>query len=337
MTADQSGTGRRERVVLGFTGDLDTTVAVHWLAEAGGVDVVALIADFGQSRDLEDIRDRALALGALRAHVLDVREEFTRAYLLPAVRAGALGDGRRLDAALGHAAVAGKLVEIAAIEQTDCVAHGGVAGAARIAAAVHALRPGFRVLAPACEWGMDRDALVEYAAMRRLRLPLPGAIPPVRAFPRGHHETEAAVVEVTFTAGLPVALNGVAMPLLDLIGSLDFLAGKHGLGRRESFETPAVAVLAAAHADLRQRVAAPELTDFTRTVGRQYARLVEDGCWFSVLRSALDAYVDRAEQGMNGVVRARLCGGVCDIVDRRITVAQEDDDDAVVGAFRYRA
>jgi argininosuccinate synthase len=369
MTQAIDGGGmRRERIILGFTGDLETTVAVRWLAETFGVDVVALIADFGQAREIEEIRDRALALGALRAHVLDVREEFARAYLLPALKAGVLGDRARAPAAaLRQAAVAAKLVEIAGIEQANRVAHGGVSAAGRIAAAVHALKPDCRVVAPACDWSMTRDALLVYARERRLRLPVAvveastpspvSGMHGVRTFgsasfgtPQGPHyrasastagmspqPADAAVVDITFNAGLPVALNGVAMPLLDLIGSLDFLAGKNGVGGHDRFETPSVTVLAAAHEQLRQTVAAGELTDFSQTVTNRYADLVEQGRWFSVLRAALDAYVDRAEQMVNGMVRVRLYEGVYDIVGSHIADRQTNNDNAVVGALRHRA
>jgi argininosuccinate synthase len=319
---------RRERIVLAFTGDLETTVAVAWLAENCGADVVTVTADFGQGRDLEEIRDRALAIGALRAHVLDAREEFARAYLLPALRAGALAG---LPAsALGHAAVAARLVEIAGIEQSNRVAHGGVSAAPRIAAAIRTLRPDFTVLAPACEWGMSRDQLFDYAAKRRLPLPIGGWVSPAAG------GGEAAVVDMTFAAGVPVALNGVSMPLLDLIGSLDFLAGKNGVGRRP-FESPAVPVLAAAHGELQERAGTADVVDFSRAVSTRYSDLVMRGEWFTLLRGALDAYIDRTEQVVNGMVRVKLYEGACEIVASRIGAEQGEDDDAMVGSLRHRA
>ena len=188
---------------------------------------------------------------------------------------------------------------------------------------------------------MSRTELLEYAAERGLPLPVvPGrdapSSPPV-ADAAAPHPGEAAVVDITFKAGLPVALNGVAMPLLDLIGSLDFLAGKNGVGRCEQFETPAVSVLAPAHNELQQRVSTGEMDGFSRTVGRQYADLVENGGWFSLLRAALDAYVDRAQQVVNGVVRVKLHEGACEIVQSHVSDGQENDDNVVVGPLRYRA
>jgi argininosuccinate synthase len=321
---------RPARIVLAYSGDLDTALAIPWLVERHRAEVVALTLDFGQGRDLEHVRDRALALGAVRAHVLDVREEFARDYLLRALRAGALfHDGRRLAAALGHSAIAAKLVEVAAIEQTEMVAHGGATNANRIGAAVRSIQSGFRVIAPGCEWGSDRGRLLAYA--REHRWPLPPAPATAPPKPVGDAAHEPAAVDISFDAGAPVAVNGIEMTLLDLIGSLDFLAGKNGIGRRDRFETPAASVLAAAHDDLQQMAATAEAVGFSRAVGRQYGDVVESGGWFTVLRRALDAFVDKAQEPVNGVVRVRLFQGVCEIVETRVRIeTTEDAEDAEV-------
>jgi len=336
------GTSPRDRIVLAFAGDLESSIAVPWLAETEDAEIVAVTLDFGQSRGLEGIRDRALTLGAVRAHVLDVRAEFARDYLLPGLKAGALDDrGRRLAAALGHAAIARTLVEIAEIEQAVRVAHGGITSAARLTAAVQSLKPDFTVLAPVREWSGGRARLLEYAASRRLPLPgssldVSGGVP-APANTTAHAAGEAALVDITFIAGTPVAINNVGMPLLDLIGSLDFLAGKNGVGRADRFETPAMSVLAAAHDDLQQLAATADVNGFSDTIRRQYAALVENGGWFSMLRAALDAYVDRAQQLVNGIVRVKLFQGACEIVHSHIREVQENDGYSVVRPLRYRA
>jgi argininosuccinate synthase len=339
---DSRNPSRRSRIVLAYAGDLESSVAVPWLAETQDAEVVAVTLDFGQSRELEGIRDRALTLGAVRAHVLDVREEFARDYLLPALEADALYDGgRRLASALAHAAIARKLVEIADIEQAERVAHAGVTSAARLTAAVQSLKPAFTVLAPARDRGQSRAELLEYAAARGLPLAgtghaAAGGLTPSAAV-SARDAGEAAVVDIMFKAGRPVAINNVAMPLLDLIGSLDFLAGKNGVGRADRFETPALSVLAVAHADLRRLAATADMNGFSDTVGHQYAALVESGAWSSVLRTALDAYVHQTQQLVNGIVRVKLFDGVCEIVYRHLHDAQESDGYSVVRPLRYRA
>jgi argininosuccinate synthase len=330
-------TRRPRRIVLAYCGDLDTSVAIPWLAERQGAEVVTLTLDFGQGRDLEHIRDRALTFGAVRAHVIDVREEFARDYLLRALKADALFEGgRRLAGALGHSLIAGKLVEIADIEQALLVAHGGGTSAARIRAAVQSVKPSVGVVAPADEWGPDRTGLLAYAREHRLVLPGATALDSCSASamkPAAEAPREAAAVEITFRAGTPVAINGIGMTLLDLIGSLDFLAGKNGVGRCERFETPAAAVLAAAHGHLQQIAGTAEANSFSKSVGRQYADLLDSGSWFTVLRTALDAFVDKAQEPVNGVVRARLFQGVCEIVHShvrdaaaRVTIEKDAED-----------
>ena len=123
-----------ERIVLAYSGGLDTSVAIPWLKAHYQAEIVAVTMDLGQGRELEAVRDRALAIGALRAHVLDLREEFAHDFVLPALKADALYDDRSpMTAALGRPLIAQKLVEIAEIEQAQAVAHGGggTAGASR--------------------------------------------------------------------------------------------------------------------------------------------------------------------------------------------------------------
>src|SRR6202040_4378375 len=114
-----------ERIVLAYSGGLDTSVAIPWLKEQYSAEIIAVTMDLGQGRELEEVRDRALATGAVRAHVLDLREEFARDYALRALKAGALYEDRYpMAAPLGRSLIAQKLVEIAALEQATAVAHG---------------------------------------------------------------------------------------------------------------------------------------------------------------------------------------------------------------------
>src|SRR4026207_2016688 len=118
-----------ERIVLAYSGGLDTSIAIAWLAEKYAAEVIAVTLDLGQGRELSDVRERALAVGAVRAHVLDVREEFARDYILPALQAGALYEDRYpLATALGRPLIARRLVEIARMEGARALAHGGTRG-----------------------------------------------------------------------------------------------------------------------------------------------------------------------------------------------------------------
>ena len=164
-----------QRIVLAYSGGLDTSVAIPWLAEKYGAEIVAVTLDLGQGRELEDVRDRALATGAVRAHVLDVREEFARDYVLPALKADAIYEDRYpMGTALGRPLIARKLMEIAAIEQAAAIAHGCTGKGndqVRLDVAARSLNPAITVLAPARDWGMTRADEIEYARARGVRVP----------------------------------------------------------------------------------------------------------------------------------------------------------------------
>lgn len=353
---------RSRRIVLAFSGGLHSTVAIPWLVGAepsGGAgepaEVVTISLDLGQGGELEEIRDRALATGAVRAHVLDVRDDFARDYITRALKADALADDRApMGPALAVPLIAKKLVEIAGIEQATTVAHGAAdrVAAARFEAAIRALNPHLTVLAPARDWNLTRIEAIEYAHIRNITVPVSvemphssdanvwgrsveGAAtdawdePPEELFaltmPASACPSEPAYVDIAFERGVPTAVNGVPMPLIDIISTVGMIAGSHGVGRldvassriREIGEAPAAAVLHAAHAELQKLVTAKDALKFTRTVGREYADMIERGAWFSPLREALDAYVDRIQERVTGAVRLKLFKGDARIVGRK--------------------
>ena len=158
-------TKKMERIVLAFSGGLATSVAIPWLAERYGAEVIAVTIDLGQGRELEEVRDRALATGAVRAHVLDARDEFAHRYIVRGLKADATGpDGAPIGPALGHPLIAQQLVQIAGIEQATAIAHAGKGAA--IDAAARTLNPVLRVLAPARDWTMTAPQQLEYARAR---------------------------------------------------------------------------------------------------------------------------------------------------------------------------
>ena len=262
--------------------------AIAWLAEEYRAEIVTLMLDFGQGRALEALRDRALAAGAVRAHVLDVADEFAARFVLPALRAGALHlDGRSSAPGLARMAVAQKLVEIAGIEQTTRVAHPFPAADRRVAAALHTIAPGFTIIA--------------------LPSPLTGSPGGPAggggATPAAGRRLEPAAVELTFVRGVPTAINGVTMPLTDLIGSIDMLTGAMS----------AAMVLHDAHRGLENTLT-PDHAE-RQTISREYADLIESGAWFTTARRTLDAAVERLEARASGIVRLQLLNDACHIVE----------------------
>jgi argininosuccinate synthase len=358
-----------ERIVLAYSGGLDTSVAIPWLAETYRAEVIAVTMDLGQGKELEEVRDRALATGAVRAHVLDVREEFVVDYILRALKADAIYEDRYpMATALGRPLIAQKLVEIAEIEQATAIAHGCTGKGndqVRLDVTARALNPKIRVIAPARDWGMTRPEEIAYAHARNIPVPATVESPfstdsnlwgrsiecgvledPWREAPEEIYTLtkspaecpdEPAYVEVSFERGVPTAINGVTMPLLDLVSSLGTIAGSHGVGRidmvenrlvgiksREIYEAPAAVVLHAAHKELQKLVTTKDLERLSREMSLKYADLVYNGLWFTPTREAIDAFVDNVQERVTGVVRLKLFKGDCRIVGRKSPFALYD-------------
>jgi argininosuccinate synthase len=269
--------------------------------------------DLGQGKELlEEIRDRSLATGALRAHVVDVREEFARSYIVRALKAGFLdGPGVLVRAALSRPLVAQKLVTIAQIEQATAVAHGDADGNAAIETTVQSIDPMLKVLAPAAEWAMTPSQQADYARQRGIVVgaTAPGAFDDRDAATRSPAglPREPASVDLAFERGVPVAINGVVMPLLDLLASLEIIAGVHGVGR--------LAPLHVAHQALQHATLDDAAVAFANVVAEQYRRILRTGAWFAPMREALDAYVDKIHERITGAVRLKLLKGDCTVVD----------------------
>jgi argininosuccinate synthase len=350
-----------ERIVLGYSGGLDTSIAIPWLAEKYGAEIVAVTMDLGQGLSLDAIRERALAIGAVRAHVLDLRDEFARDQILPALRACAIYEGRYpLSTALGRPLLARHLVEIAHIEGATIIAHGGTNQGndhVRFETTVRALDPSLTVIAPAMMWGFSRVEAVAYARARSIPVP-PGAEGPYTidtnlwgrsvqcallddvwreapeemyslTRPPDEAPDTPAYVEIEFQQGVPISINGVAMSLLELIQSLETIAGVHAVGRvdmienrlvgmksREIYEAPAAVVLHAAHKDLQALVTPRDLERLTADLGVRYADLVYTGHWYGPTREAIDALVNKVQEKVTGAIRMKLFKGGCHVVGR---------------------
>ena len=322
------------RIVLAYSGSLEGSAAIQWLRERHGAEVVAVTLDLGQGRELEAVRDRALTVGAPRAHVLDARDRFAQGYVLPALRADALHDGRvPMVLALSRPLIAQELVEIAGIERADAVAHTGHAsgGSSRLDLLLGALAPGLPVLTPAREWGLSAEALVAFARAhglgslvdegthvegnfwgRSVRRDAGDAAPGALAAPPPY-PGEPAFVDVAFVHGVPTALNGVPLPLIELVASLGILTEAHGVGRGGAgtrwCEAPAAVLLHAAHRELTRAASGDELRAHSEDATARYVRLVEEARWFSPLREGLDAYFSSVQSRVNGHVRLRVFRG----------------------------
>ncbi len=262
----------RKKIVLAYSGGLDTSVAVPWLQENYNADVITCTIDLGMV-DLETIRQRAYAVGASEAVTVDARETLVNEFLWPALRAGAIYEGQYpLATALGRPLIARCLADVAREHNADAVAHGCTGKGndqVRIEVGVSTLAPGVELIAPIREWGMNREDEVEYA--RRRSLPIapsnskystdenlwgrsaeageledPWNEPPEDAYEWTASPTAApdrpAYVEVLFQEGIPTAVDGEAMAGVALISHLNALAGAHGIGRIDHLENRLVGI-----------------------------------------------------------------------------------------------
>ena len=355
-----------EKIVLAYSGGLDTSVAIPWLRETRGAEVIAVALDLGQGRELNQIRERAMATGAIRCHVLDVREEFARDYILPALQADALYEERYpLATALGRPLIAKKLVEIAHMENATAIAHGCTGKGndqVRIDVSARAIDPAISVIAPAREWGMTRPDEIAYARARHVPVPAttdnpystdqnlwgrsiecgvledPWSEPPDDIYTLTKSPADApatpAYVEIEWQEGVPTTVNGVEMSLVELINSLETIAGVHGVGRidmvenrlvgiksREIYEAPAALLLHQAHRELEGLVLPKDLLRLMDHLSREYADLVYNGLWFSPTRSAIDAFVQNVQPRVTGTIRLKLYKGDCRVVGRKSAFA----------------
>lgn len=364
------------RIVLAYSGGLETSVAIRWLAETYGAEVIAVTLDLGQGRELADVRERALALGAVRAHVIDAREELARDFILPTLQAGALYEGRYpLAAALGRPLIAKRVVEMARMEGASAIAHGCIGTTndqVRLELSIRLLDPSITIIAAARTWGMTREQAIGFARARNLPLSVvpdseysidanlwgrsiargilddPWIEPPdtIYRLTRSPQESpdEPAYIEVEFEEGVPVRTNGVDMPMVELIESLDTIAGAHGVGRidmvesslasvksRDIYEAPAATVLHTAHKELASIVTGRTLDRLANELGRAYADLVYNGEWFTQTREAIDAFVRSIQRRVTGSVRLKLFKGQCRVVGRKSPHALYDQQVTPLG------
>jgi argininosuccinate synthase len=261
------------KIVLAYSGGLDTSVAIKWLQERG-YDVIACCLDVGEGKDLDFIKEKALKVGAVKSYVIDAKEEFANEYALVALQAHTLYEGKYpLVSALSRPLIAKKLVEIAELEGAVAVAHGCTGKGndqVRFEVSIKALNPNLDVVAPVREWSWSREEEIEYAKKHNIPIPInldspfsidqnlwgrsnecgiledPWAAPPEEAY-----ELTAAledtpdtpeIIEIGFEQGVPKTLNGKEYSLAQLILELNAIAGKHGVGRIDHVENRLVGI-----------------------------------------------------------------------------------------------
>lgn len=263
----------KKKVVLAYSGGLDTSVAIKWLQEKN-YDIIALCLDLGEGKDLAFVKEKALSVGAIKSYMIDVQEEYANEYALIAMQAHTLYEGKYpLVSALSRPLIAKKLVEIAEQEGASAVAHGCTGKGndqVRFEVSIQALNPYLEVIAPVREWKWSREEEIAYAKENDIPIPInldspfsidqnlwgrsnecgiledPWAAPPEEAYEMTlaleDTPNKPEFVEIGFEAGVPTTLNGTAYSLSELIKTLNALAGKHGVGRIDHVENRLVGI-----------------------------------------------------------------------------------------------
>ncbi len=352
-----------DKVVLAYSGGLDTSVILRWLIETYDCQVVTFSADIGQVDSLANVEANALKTGAVKAYVDDLKEVFVKDYVFPAFRANVIYEGQYLlGTAIARPLIAKRQMEIAALEGADAVSHGATGKGndqVRFELGYYAIDPHIKIVAPWREWDLSsRTALMAFAEKHGISVPTTHAKPystdgnllhisyeggvledPWAAAPADIFTLTTApqdapddpeTIEVTFADGDPVAVNGLALSPAALLGELNRLGGKHGVGRidivenrfvgmksRGVYETPGGTILRLAHMAMESITMDREVMHLRDSLIPRYAQLIYNGFWFSPEMAVLQKMIDSTQKDVSGVVRLTLYKGNCMVQGRR--------------------
>ena len=366
-----------KKVVLAYSGGLDTSVIVPWLRENYGCEVVCFCADIGQGEELSSLPAKAVASGASKCIIEDLREEFARDYLFPLLRAGAVYERQYLlGTSIARPLIAKRQIKIAQAEGADAVAHGCTGKGndqVRFELTYTALDPRLKVIAPWREWDIrSRQDALAYARAHNVPVtateksiysrdqnlwhlsheggPLEDPwLEPEESMYQLSASPEAApdqpqIVEIDFQAGCPVAIDGQPLSPAQIVATLNRIGGQHGIGRVDLvenrlvgmkshgvYETPGGTILLTAHRELESIALDRDTLHYKDVVAQRYAELVYYGQWFTPLREALDAFVDKTQTHVTGTVRLKLYKGNVIPIGRRSPHSLYREDFATFG------
>jgi argininosuccinate synthase len=347
-----------KKVVLAYSGGLDTSIIIPWLKENyNNCEVIAVSGNVGQADELEGLEEKALKTGASKLYIEDLTEEFVNDYIIPTVKAGALYEEYMLGTSFARPIIAKRIVEIALAEGADAICHGCTGKGndqVRFELAIKAFAPDMHVIAPWREWTIkSREEEIDYAEAHNVPLKInretnyskdknlwhlshegldledtgnepqyekPGflemGVSPIMA------PDKPTYIELDFVQGAPVALNGEAMSAKDIILALNKIGGENGIGLldivenrlvgmkcRGVYETPGGAILYKAHSVLESICLDKYTLHEKQKLAVTFGELVYNGQWFTPLREALSAFVDKTQETVTGKVRLKLYKG----------------------------
>lgn len=344
------------KVVLAYSGGLDTSIIIPWLKENyDNCEVIAVCGDVGQGDELDVVHDKALASGASKVYIADLKEEFVRDYVYPVIRSGAIYEGGYLlGTSCARPLIAKALVEVAKKEGADYIAHGATGKGndqVRFELTIKALSPETKIIAPWRIWDIkSREDAVDFANAHNIPVPVTKKRPYSMDRNVLHLSHEGADLEdpvneplddlylicnrpedapdepeyitLTFEKGNAVKLDGEALTPLAMLEKLNALGAKHGIGildivenrlvgmkSRGVYETPGGTILHVAHQGLESLTLDRSTMEFKAHAAVKYAQLVYDGLWYTPLKEALDAFIDKTQETCSGEVRLKLYKG----------------------------
>ncbi len=345
---------KKEKIVLAYSGGLDTSCCLKWLQDKG-FDVICFSAGLGSEFSPKELKEKAKKAGIAKIYIKDLCKEFSRDYILPALRAGAIyQDKYVLSTALGRPLIAKYLIEIAKLERAKYIAHGCSSKGndqIRLELAAKSLAPDIKIIAPLRVWELkSREDELEYAKRNNIAVgstkkkiysidkniwgvSIEAGIledlknsPPEDAFiltkPLEKASGRKENIEIELKEGKPVKLNKKSLSLTGIIEKLNFIGGRHAIGRtdlvedratgiksREVYEAPAAWILHKAFKEIEELVFSKEMRDFKEIVARRYADLAYRGFWFSPLKESLDAFLEKQVRLVSGKVILQLYKG----------------------------
>lgn len=346
----------KEKVILAYSGGLDTSVIIPWLKENYDYEVIAVSIDVGQGKELTGLREKALASGASKVYIEDAKEEFIESYLFPMLKSGAYYEGKYLMGTLSRPLIAQKLAEVAKKEKAVAIVHGATGKGndqVRFEIALKYLAPEVKIIAPWRIWDIrSRDDAIEYAKERNIPITAtrekpysedrniwymsheggiledPGQEAPGDLYELtvGPEKAQDKVehVEIEFSQGVPISVNGVRMKSIDLVEHLNKLGARNGIGivdmvenrlvgmkSRGVYECPGGTILYEAHEILESICLDRDMAHYKSKMSIDYAGLIYDGKWFTPLRESMAAFIDKTQETVTGVVKLKLYKGNC--------------------------
>lgn len=346
------------KVVLAYSGGLDTTIIIPWLKENYDCEVIAVAADVGQGEELAPLNEKAIKSGAAKIYIEDLKDEFVRDCVLPTIKANAVYEGKYLlGTSFARPVIAKRLVEIAKREGADAICHGCTGKGndqVRFELAIKAFAPEMKIIAPWRIWDIkSREEEIEYAESHHIPLKinretnyskdknlwhlshegldledpanepmyekdgfLELGVSPVQA------PDEPTYVSIHFEKGIPTAVDGKKLGAVELIEKLNEIGGKNGVGladlvenrlvgmkSRGVYETPGGTILYEAHRLLESICLDKATMHYKQLIAIKFGEMVYDGQWFTPLREALSAFVEKTQETVTGDVKLRVYKG----------------------------